>query len=109
MKTVILHGHLRKFGTKFNLDVKSPAEAVRALCVLCKGFRQHLETHSEPGYRVLVGKEERGVEDIHFPTQEFRLRMAYQELLRTVLSEGYPMPLQESLLNRHRLFHQTRE
>lgn len=75
MKTVILHGHLRKFGTKFKLDVKTPAEAVRALCVLCKGFRQHVEKHSESGYRILVGKQERDIGELHFKTSQDVIRI----------------------------------
>lgn len=56
MRTVRLHGALAKFGKAFKLDVRSAAEAIRALCVQIPGFESHLRTHSAPGYRVHVGK-----------------------------------------------------
>ncbi len=57
MRTIRLYGRLGKaFGKTFRLDVKSAAEAIRALCVQLPGFEQHLHKHSAPGYRVHVGK-----------------------------------------------------
>jgi predicted phage tail protein len=51
MRTIILHGALgAQFGPSFDLDVKSPVEAIRALIVQVKGFRQALR---EGHYRVL--------------------------------------------------------
>jgi predicted phage tail protein len=51
LRTIVLHGAMRdKFGTSFDLDVKSPAEAIRALIVQIKGFRQMLR---EGHYRVV--------------------------------------------------------
>jgi len=68
MRTVRLYGVLaEKFGREFRLDVKNPAEAVRALCSQIKGLRQHFEKFSEPGYIVRVGKESRGVEELTHP------------------------------------------
>lgn len=57
MQTVLLYGFLGKqFGRVHRYDVKSPAEAVRALCVTLKGFRQALADGG--AYRVMVaGKE----------------------------------------------------
>jgi predicted phage tail protein len=55
MRTVVLHGALgARFGASFDLDVKSPVEAVRALIVQVKGFRQALR---EGHYRVLKARE----------------------------------------------------
>ena len=69
MKTVKLYGELgKKFGKQFKLDVRNPAEALRALCVQVPGFRQHLEQFSEPGYVVRVGDEARGEEELHAPS-----------------------------------------
>ena len=69
MKTVKLYGELgKKFGKQFKLDVRNPAEALRALCVQVPGFRQHLEQFSEPGYVVRVGDEVRGEEELHAPS-----------------------------------------
>jgi predicted phage tail protein len=42
MASVVLHGDLKRFGGPFNLDVKTPSEAVRALCIQLKGFRKRL-------------------------------------------------------------------
>lgn len=55
LRTVVLHGALAaQFGSSFDLDVKSPAEAVRALIVQIRGFRQVLR---EGHYRVLKARE----------------------------------------------------
>ena len=56
MQTVMLYGHLgRDFGRVHRYEVRNPAEAVRALCVTVKGFRQAL---AQGAYRVLVaGKQ----------------------------------------------------
>lgn len=43
IRTIVLHGSLgERFGLSFRLDVVSPAQAVRALVVQLKGFREHL-------------------------------------------------------------------
>lgn len=68
MKIIKLYGELgKKFGKEFRLAVKTPAEAIRALCSQLKGFRQHLEEFSEPGYVVRVGKDARGTEELIDP------------------------------------------
>src|SRR5262245_46099485 len=55
---VKLYGHLRaRFGRVYRFAIRTPAEAVRALCVCVPGFRQYLQANSEPGYRVVVDKE----------------------------------------------------
>jgi predicted phage tail protein len=59
MITVLLYGHLRKaFGKMHRFDIRSPAEAIRALSANFPGFRKHLLEHSEPGYHVVVGRNE---------------------------------------------------
>lgn len=52
------------------LDVKNPAEAVRALCANFRGFEQFVATSTERnvGYRVIVGKDDIGVDDLHVPS-----------------------------------------
>src|SRR5687768_11925691 len=51
-----LYGSLRReFGKSYRLAVRSAAEAVRALCVVVPGFKQHMVEHSAPGYRVWLG------------------------------------------------------
>lgn len=43
MKNVFLHGNLgEKFGYKWELDVSTPAEAVRAICANKSSFRKYL-------------------------------------------------------------------
>lgn len=68
MKTIRLYGALgRKFGRCFELDVRNPAEAVRALCSQIAGLRQYFETHSEPGYHIKVGEGLRDETELHDP------------------------------------------
>ena len=53
LKQVVLHGYLGdEFGPVFNLDVDTPAEAVRALAVQLKGFAQSVRRGE---FRVLRG------------------------------------------------------
>lgn len=61
MRKVKLLGELgKKFGRVFKLDVKTPAEAIRALCVNLPGFQQHLAQSQQRnvGYKVIQGKDE---------------------------------------------------
>lgn len=68
MKEVRLYGHLaRRFGRVHRYDVRSPAEAVRALCATLPGFRQHVIAHSKPGYRVLDGQQPRELDTLALP------------------------------------------
>ena len=63
MKTIKLTGRLAKeFGDSFELDVHSPAEAVRALCALHSGFEAAVR---EGEYRVsrLYGTEESVIDE----------------------------------------------
>lgn len=54
MKTILLYGFLgRQFGRVHRYDVQTPAEAVKAMMVTLKGFRQALVDGG--AYRVLVG------------------------------------------------------
>lgn len=71
MLTVLLYGHLgKRFGRRHRYDVRSPAEAVRALCATIPGFRAYLAEHSAPGYRVLVGKDPRDFDTLSLPADE---------------------------------------
>jgi predicted phage tail protein len=70
MKKVQLLGELgKKFGKSFKLDIKNPAEAVRALCVNFPEFRKELLESGEKGigYRVIVGKQDQTADDLHNP------------------------------------------
>lgn len=69
MRKIRLYGVLaKKFGKEFELDVKSPAEAIRALCAIVPGFKRHMVEHSEPGYTIRVGKEYRDASSLAHPS-----------------------------------------
>lgn len=56
MNMVYLHGHLADmFGEKWEFDIKTAREAIRALDANCKGFLAYLKRHSLPGYHIVVG------------------------------------------------------
>jgi predicted phage tail protein len=58
MRVVKLYGELgRRFGREFRLDVVTPAEAVRALCAVLRGFEQALRGHPH-GFHVLAGRRD---------------------------------------------------
>lgn len=42
LTTITLHGAAARFGGPFRLDVRDPRQAVRALCLQLKGFREFL-------------------------------------------------------------------
>lgn len=73
MKTIILLGELgKRYGRKHLLDVKSPAEAVRALCANFKDFAAFVSSSQERnvGYRVLNKREEVGEDELHNPASQ---------------------------------------
>lgn len=60
IRTIHLHGALgASFGREIRLDVASPAEAVRALCLMVEGFRAHVERGC---YQVFRGRRDRGID-----------------------------------------------
>jgi predicted phage tail protein len=68
LRTVRLYGKLgTKFGRTFRLAVNSPAEAVRALCVLLPGFETYLTKAKDNGmaFSVFVGKRNIGEDQLH--------------------------------------------
>lgn len=66
MVPVLLLGELgKKYGRKFSLDVKSPAEAVRALVANFPELQQYM---ADRYYRVIVGKEYTAGDELHNPT-----------------------------------------
>jgi len=78
MKTVKVYGELKKrLGGQgvFKLDVRTPAEAIRALCANFAGLEQWLSESHIDGvyYRVLLGKEtieEENIEKLTHPWSE---------------------------------------
>lgn len=71
MKTVKLYGHLgKKFGKVHKFDVSTPAEAVRALKANFPDFTAHVLKYNKPGYKVLIGSENRSdPELIQYPAE----------------------------------------
>jgi predicted phage tail protein len=58
---VKLYGYLRKFGKEFELAVKSPAEAVRALCIMVPGFKAFLQNAEHRGITFAVFNGKRNI------------------------------------------------
>lgn len=76
LRTIRLYGALgEQFGRVWRFDVKSPAEAVRALCSQLPGFRKHLQEHSAPGYRVLCDTQARGERELGLGTSAQTIRI----------------------------------
>lgn len=73
LRTVRLSGELgREFGKYHRFAIKSPAEAVRALCANFPRLRQWLNDSEARGvgYRVLTARSARRLEAIHDPTPD---------------------------------------
>ena len=54
MTTILLYGQLRQFGRSFRLSVRSPAEAIKALCVQIPGFERFLSNAKSKGVEFAV-------------------------------------------------------
>lgn len=70
MKKIQLLGELgKKFGKSFSMDVKNPAEAVRALCINFPEFKQDLIDSGDKGvgYKIIVGKDAQSIDELHNP------------------------------------------
>lgn len=71
MKTILLYGALgKKFGKKHVLDIKNPAEAIRALSVVIKGFKQYMINDKVSGYKIFVGTEDIYIPNMNVPTSD---------------------------------------
>lgn len=60
MKTLYLHSYAAKFGESFEMDVRDPAEMLRALCLQIPGFEQMLR---DGAWHVLRGPIAKGNDD----------------------------------------------
>ena len=70
MKTIKLYGEMgKRFGREFQLDVQTPAEAVRALSSQVKGFRAYLHAHQQDAFTVFVGGRNSS-EELGFPCSD---------------------------------------
>lgn len=63
MTTVLLYGQLRQFGRSFRLSVRSPAEAIKALCVQIPGFERFLANAKAEGIEFTVFRGSRNLEE----------------------------------------------
>ena len=77
MKVVKVYGELKKrLGQgRFELDVATPAEAIRALCANFPGLQKWIVDSEQDGigYKVKVGREDIGednLEELHYPWSE---------------------------------------
>lgn len=73
MLTILLLGELgKRFGRRHRMDVRSPAEAVRALSANFPEFPGYVAASSERnvGYRVLAGRDEVTLDQLHHPASK---------------------------------------
>jgi predicted phage tail protein len=76
LTTIRLYGKLGSlFGRTFRLNVASPAEAVRALCVQLRGFEAYL-ANSKVEYAVFNGKRNISVDELADPSGNCDIRIA---------------------------------
>lgn len=68
LTTVLLYGQLRQFGKSFRLSVRSPAEAIKALCVQLPGFERFISNAKSRGveFAVFRGKNALGEKEVGF-------------------------------------------
>lgn len=79
LREVRLYGWLgREFGRVHRLVVSSPAEAIRALCVVVPGFETALLNSQAGGvrYACFVGKTNLGQQELHYPAGDDAIRIA---------------------------------
>lgn len=67
MKKIKLYGELgERFGKEHKFDVRTPAEAVKALSANFPDFRAYLSDNKSVGYRVITSSEQT-VNTLHYP------------------------------------------
>ena len=67
LKTIKLNGHLgKKFVKSCKLAVSSPEEAIKALSVNIKGFKEYLTKHSSPGYHIFTDKRDLAEDELNY-------------------------------------------
>jgi len=54
MTNVVLYGQLRQFGRSFRLSVRTPSEAIKALCVQIPGFERFISNAKSQGLEFAV-------------------------------------------------------
>ncbi|MBV7523466.1 tail assembly protein [Pseudomonas sp. PDM29] len=58
-----LYGALRQFGREFKLSVRSPAEAIKALCIQVPGFERFLSNAKSRGLEFAVFRGSKNIEE----------------------------------------------
>lgn len=79
LRTVKLYGPMRRrFGREYELNVSSPAEAIRALSVQVPGFKKYLSDAKANGltFAVFIGKRNIGEKSIDDPVGDDEIRIA---------------------------------
>jgi len=68
IRTVKLYGQLRQFGKSYPLAVRTPAEAIKALCVQIPGFERFLSNAKSRGlvFAVFLGKKNIGETELGY-------------------------------------------
>jgi len=68
LTNVLLYGRLRQFGRSFRLSVRSPAEAIKALCVQIPGFERFISNAKYQGmvFAVFRGNKSLGENELGF-------------------------------------------
>lgn len=63
MTTVVLYGQLRQFGRSFRLSVRSPAEAIKALCIQIPGFERFISNAKSRGIEFAVFRGSKNIDE----------------------------------------------
>lgn len=72
MTTILLYGKLRQFGRSFRLSVRSPAEAIKALCVQIPGLERFISNAKSRGieFAVFRGSKNIGAKELDYAGAE---------------------------------------
>jgi predicted phage tail protein len=72
MTTILLYGQLRQFGRSFRLSVRSPAEAIKALCVQIPGLERFISNAKSRGieFAVFRGSKNIGAKELGYTGTE---------------------------------------
>lgn len=79
LRTVKLYGPMRRrFGREYELNVSSPAEAIRALCVQVPGFKKYLADSKANGlaFAIFIGKRNIKEDGLNDPVGNAEIRIA---------------------------------
>ena len=63
LTTIKLYGALRQFGREFRLSVRSPSEAVKALCIQVPGFERFISNAKSRGMEFAIFRGVKNIEE----------------------------------------------